>query len=149
MAGESDSIIYGGDLTFFLDSKPVAFSTDAKLSIKMGTREISNKDTPDWVARKKTRLDWTGSGTAYLSDTLAVSTTNTFDMLYDAMIAGDPVDVVWAVQSGNPFAQTPHGTKKKYTSKAYITSLDPAAPDGDTASFTYSLEGDGTALVKS
>lgn len=149
MAGELDSIIYGGDLTFFLDSKPVAFSTDAKLSVKMGTREISNKDTPDWVARRKTRLDWTGSGTAYLSDVLSASGTNTFDMLYDAMIDGDAIDVVWAVATGSPFAQTPHATQKKYTGKAIITSLDPSAPDGDTASFTYSLEGDGTALVKS
>jgi hypothetical protein len=45
MALETSKIIYGGDMMLFVASKPVAFSTAAKLDISLKTRDIGSKDS--------------------------------------------------------------------------------------------------------
>ncbi len=150
MATEPDKIEYGGDLMLFLGSTlPIAFSTDAKLSIKLATRDISSKDSGYWVERKAGRLDWSASSNALYTDVLTgTATTTTIDELFALMIARTAIDLVFAaVGVAAAPAQQPHLTKKKYSGKAIITGLEMNAPDGDNASYSITLEGAGALAI--
>lgn len=133
----------------FVDSKPIAFSTDAKLSIKTKTRDASSKDSGSWTDKRATRHDWNVSSSALFSDLITTVGTavNTFDELFDMQVAKTPITVVFAVATGAVHAQTADATKKTYTGSAIITGLDPNAPDGDNASFSITMDGTG-ALTK-
>ena len=141
MATEPDKIVYGGDMMIFVEGKPLAFSTDAKLSIKLSTREISSKDSGYWVERKGNKLDWNASSSALYTEALTATTTTSIDMLYTLMAAREPVTIVFAVASGSAFAQSPDTTAYRFTGEALITSLDLSAPDNDNATYSITLEG--------
>lgn len=134
----------------FLDDKPVAYSTDAKLTIKLSTRNISSKEDGDWTHKKGTRFDWSVSTGALFTDAIVTegTSTNVFESLFDKMVLKAPINAVFAIKSGLALAQTPHATKKKYSGQVLLTGLDPNGPDGDNASYT--VTGDGTGkLTKS
>ena len=143
MATEPDKIAYGGDMMLFLATGlPIAFSTNAKLSIKLNTREISSKDSGYWTEKKAGRLDWNASSDALYTEVLTgTATTTSFDELYALMIARAPIAVVFGAATGAAGAQTNDATKKKFTGTAIITALDVNAPDGETTTYTIALEG--------
>jgi len=149
MATEPDKIAYGGDMMLFVTTGlPIAFSTDAKLSIKLAVREISSKDSGNWVERKSGRLDWNASSSALYTEVLTgTATTTSIDELYALMIARTAITVVFGAATGLAGAQTNDATKKKYTGTAIITALDVNAPNDDTTTYTIALEGTGALVL--
>jgi len=141
MATEPDKIVYGGDMMIFVEGEPIAFSTDAKLSIKLATREISSKDSGNWVERKGSKLDWNASSSALYTLALTATTTTSIDALYTLMAARAPITVVFAVATGSPFAQTVDTSAYRFTGEALITALDLNAPDNDNATYSITLDG--------
>jgi len=129
-------------MLFLATGLPIAFSTNAKLSIKLNTREISSKDSGYWTEKKAGRLDWNaGSDALYTEVLTGTATTTSVDELYALMIARTPITMVFGAATGTAGAQTNDATKKKYTGTALITSLDINAPDGETTTYTIALEG--------
>jgi len=152
MAIETGKISYGGDMMLFVgsgtDKLPIAFSTDAKLDITLATRNIASKDSGYWTNKAGGRLDWNASTSALHSDVLTATTgTNTYDELYTLMIARTPVNCVFAAATGTAPDWTVNSAKKNFTGMAIITSLSLGAPDGDNATYSISLEGDGALVM--
>lgn len=148
MATEPSKIAYGGDMMLFIDSKPVAFSTDAKLEITTDVREISSKDSGYWKEKNAGKLDWKGSTDALYTEELTATSTTTFAQLYAKMIARTPIGFAFGAVTGAAPGQTVDPAKKKFTGQAIIVGLTPNAPDNETATYSVSLEGTG-ALVMS
>jgi len=140
---EQEKIEYGGEMMLFLNNLPIAFSKDAKLSIKAGIRPTSSKDSGNWTDKKAGRLDWNASTDALYTDVLTAQTTTSFDELFALMVARTPIDLAFAITAGDPGAQTIHATKKNLAGKAIITGLDVNAPEEDNSSFSMTLEGTG------
>jgi len=61
MATENGKLAYGGDMMIFLSALPIAFTTSAKLEIKLATRDISSKDSGYWKEKLGGRLEWSAS----------------------------------------------------------------------------------------
>jgi predicted secreted protein len=148
MATEPEKIEYGGDMMLFISTLPVAFSTAAKLEIKLATRETSSKDSGYWKEKLAGRMDWSCSSDALYTGVLTgTATTTSFDELYTLMIARTALTVVFGRATGAAGAQTVDSTKKKFTGSAFITSLSVNAPDGDNTSYSISLEGSGSLVM--
>jgi TP901-1 family phage major tail protein len=147
MATEPNKIAYGGDMMLFVDSKPIAFSTDAKLEITADVREISSKDSGYWKERSPGKLDWKTSTDALYTESLT-GATNDFEDLYSKMVLRVPITVVFAAKTGTVPEWTVDPAKKKFTGQAIITSLSVSAPDNETTTYSVALEATG-ALVMS
>lgn len=148
MATEPSKIAYGGDMMLFLATKPIAFSTDAKMEITTDVREISSKDSGYWKEKLPGKHDFKFSTDALYTEDLTAGTTTSFSQLYTAMLTRVPVSVVFGAVNGTaPPGQSASTTKHKYTGDAIITALSVSAPDNETTTYSISLEGTGTLLM--
>ena len=148
MATDPDKIEYGGDMMLFLSALPIAFSTAAKLEIKVATRDIASKDSGYWKDKLPGRLEWSCSTDALYTEVLTgTSTTTSIDELYVLLIARTPITVVFGKATGAAAAQTNDATKKKFTGSAIITAISINAPDGETTTYSISLEGSGALVL--
>lgn len=68
MAIQTDKINYGGDMMIFADGSPLAFSTSAKIDVTLKTRDIGSKDSGVWDEKAASKLSWTASSDALMSD---------------------------------------------------------------------------------
>jgi len=146
MAGNTDNIIYSGDMMLFAGStsgatQPIAFSTSAKLSIKAATRSVSSKDSGVWDESLAGKLSWEVSSDALYSMG-TTGTTNEANDLYALMIARTPIYVAFAKVGGTTPSWTV-ATSVKYTGQAIITGLDITANDGDNVTYSISMTGTG------
>ena len=148
MATETGKLAYGGEMMLFLTGSPFAFSTSAKLEIKLGTRDISSKDSGYWKEKLAGRLEWSASSDALYTEVLAgTATTTSYDELYALMIARTAIVCVFGATTGLGAAQTVDAAKKKYTGSVIITGLSVNAPDGESVSYSVSLEGTGPLVM--
>ena len=142
-------IIKGGHLMVFLNDEPIAFATSHSLSKTMNTQEISTKDHGDFSAVLPQNITW------------EITTENLFAesdyaTLVDSMLAGQPVDVVFAnaaswVKTGidnSSKTWTPDSAGTQLSGKALITSLTANANTGENATFSATFTGVG-AISKS
>jgi len=129
---------------------PFAFSTIAKLSISMATKEATSKDSGIYNEKVAGRLDWNMSTDGLLSYSLAVDDTarNSIDEIYTLMIAREPINVIFASKTGTTPDWTVDATagKKSFTGKGFITSLEQNA-DNDSATYSISIEGTGALTM--
>lgn len=146
MAVYNDYIQYGGDLMLFINSQPVAFSTSAKLSVSNKTREISTKDSGNWTEKKAGRYDWNASTDALYNMSTTGTTMDIMD-LYAIFTGGSAVTLSFACKTGTTPNWTVSSTVKYFTGSAIITSFDFNASDGDSATYSISLEGTGALLM--
>lgn len=143
-------ISYGGDLMLFAHTgstvQPMAFSTSAKLSISNKLRDISSKDSGDWTERATGRFDWNVSADGLIAYA-ATGTTQSIDDLYGYMVAKLPINIVFAGKTGTSPSWTVNTTTKKFKGSAYIESIDLNSPDGETATYSISLQGTGALTM--
>lgn len=155
-------IVKGSDLMLFV-KKPnntvhsLAFATSHSFNISSETSDISTKDHGFWSAKEITRITW-----QITTDNLY--TVDTFNELYDRMIARQPIEVYFCLKTpterqGTPAtvnlpgdtydSWTPTTTTGEdgYYGKVYITSLDATAAAGDNATFSATFDGIG-AITK-
>jgi len=102
---ETTKLAYGGDMMLFVggstDKLPIAFSTSAKMEVKLSTRDISSKDSGYWKEKLGGRLEWSASTDALYTEALVTSTgISSYDELYTLMIARTPINLVFAATSG-------------------------------------------------
>lgn len=148
--------VKGGDLMLFVSGKALAFATSHTLSITAETQDTSNKDEGGgkWAAEEVKMLSWTASSNNFycVSDTAGKADDNsTYAELYDAMVAGTPIDAIFAakneaVNDVSDVAETSKAwTPKapKFTGKAIITKLELQAPNGEFATYSVELSGVG------
>lgn len=154
MAVEVDKLVYGGDMILFLQSgstsgttynKPIAFSTSAKITVNMKTREATSKDSGNWTDKLPGKLDWSCSSDALFSDG-DLSGTTAFKILYDHMVNRSGVTMNFAIKSGTAAQWTVDTSKDYFQGTIYLTSLDVNAPDGEQVTYSMSAEGTGVLI---
>jgi len=142
----NDYLVYGGDLLVFVNSQPIAFSTNAKLSVSNQTREITSKDSGNWKERKIGRYDWNASSDALYNMSTTGTTMDIVD-LYALFTGGTAVTISFASKTGTVPSWTVSSSVKYFTGTAYITAFDFNAPDGEQASYSITLEGSGALTI--
>lgn len=139
------SKIQGGDLMLFLDNKSIAYATNHTLEISGETQDTSNKDegAGGWASNEVSILSWSAtSDNLYSIDGQG----NSFEDLFDIMIAKTPVDAIFAKKSSTAVdvptgGWTPSATG--YKGKVVITNLSLNAPNGEYSTYTVQFQGVG------
>lgn len=149
-------VLKGENLMLFLGGKSIAFATSHTLELSLDTREISTKDNGGkWSEVEAGIISWTMQSENLVGNP---GEGKGYDDLVDAMIAREPVDVIFALEgdstnydagkldavpTGGWSAKASNGRK----GKALITSVSLNAPNGEYATMSISLTGVG-ALEK-
>lgn len=145
-------IIKGENLMLFMGGKSIAFATSHTLEISLDTREISTKDNGGkWSEVEAGILSWTMQSENLVGNP---GEGKGYDDLVDAMIAREPVDVVFSLEGDSTdydagkLDAVPSGGWKPKTSngrkgKALITSVSLNAPNGEYATMSISMTGVG------
>lgn len=155
----ANTIIKGDELMVFVkdgnDYKSIAYATSHTLTLSSETTDINTKDHGEWGSTTVNKINWTAS-----SENLF--TREDYGMLFDIMIAKQPVKLYFGDYSDNPptpvvdrttgnmfwSATTSNNTGKiSYTGDAIIESLEVNATSGENATLSVSFTGAG-ALTK-
>lgn len=148
--------IKGGDLMMFINGKSIALATSHSLTISGETQDTSNKDEGGgkWAASEVSNLSWSGQSENLFS---AVGNAGlTYESLFQAMIAMEPIDMVFSIKKETTdnvgdtgwTATAGSATNTQYVGKAAITSLELNAPNGEYATFTVQFTGVGALTAK-
>ena len=143
------NITKGDQLMLFVGGKSIAFATAHTLTLTTNTTDIASKDHGIYGAKDVSTITW------------EITTENLFAesdyaTLVDSMLAGQPVDVVFAnaaswVKTGidnSTKTWTPDSAGTQLSGKALITSLTANANTGENATFSATFTGVG-AISKS
>lgn len=141
------NVIFGGDLMLFVGTgttkQPLAYSTSAKLSVSLKTREISSKDSSGYFTEKSAgKFDWNASTDGLISYDVT-GATSSIDVVYEYMLTRKPINLIFANKSGSTPYWSVDSSKKNFSGQALITSIDMNASDNDNATYSISLEGTG------
>lgn len=138
-------IIKGDELMMF-DSQghSIAFASNHTLTITGETSDVTSKDHGIWKGNDVNKLSWELT-------TENLYTDESYDDLFDKMIARTPITVYFARKNENdPEKSVADGdysywTAKStgYTGKVVITSLVANANTGENATFSSTLTGTG------
>jgi predicted secreted protein len=128
-----NEVINGTDLFVFLTGTSIAHATSHTLSMKMATRNTSNKDSGLWEQKAPGRMDVTAS-----CDGLMVYGATEFERLSGALTNRIPVALKFGqkVLTGSTI-----DTTYWYASGDFIvTGFDMTAGDAENATFSCSFE---------
>ena len=153
------NIIKGNELMLFINNKPIAFATSHTFNLTGNTVDITSKDHGVFGASEIGSITWEiTSENLYVNEEGGIQA---YDTLYDAMIARQPITVVFGqasnyeenglVRGGNLDANAPNewsAPSTNYrTGQAVITSLSLNANAGENATYSTTLTGSG-AITK-
>jgi hypothetical protein len=126
---------YNGKLLRFkFGGKKFLHATSCKLTISSKLEEIATKDT-DGTVSIPSGYSVTGSTEALLARPVPGDTTHvTADVLLDAQIAGEELDLEFTTDVTGDFV---------YTIKAYIDNHDLGATTGESVKVSISFKGNG------
>ena len=143
------NITKGDQLMLFVGGQSIVFATAHTLTLTTNTTDIASKDHGIYGAKDVSTITW------------EITTENLFAesdyaTLVDSMLAGQPVDVVFAnaaswVKTGidnSTKTWTPDSAGTQLSGKALITSLTANANTGENATFSATFTGVG-AISKS
>lgn len=138
----------GKDLMVFLDGKAQALATNCQLTITRETIDAKTKDDGQWNDADPGDMGWEISTDALVS---ADVDAESFDKLFDAMISGTPVQIVFGVPTNKSDSGVPDDGWKAptagcYTGSLTITQLQLTGQKGDNAQ--YSMSGTGKGELK-
>lgn len=136
-------------MIFYTDSlnhkRSIAFATNHTMTIQASTSSDSNKDEGGfWEAGDIQSMNWSIS-------TENLNCGDNFDTLFDIMVAGKPIDVVFGFKKENQRSLdnlpywTPDNWNKgsQFVGKATISNLQLNAPSGENSSLTADFTGVG------
>jgi len=146
----------GDDLMLFIPNgsngyKSIAYATSHTLTMSAETVDVNTKDHGEWGSTTVNKISWSITSENLYTD-------EDYDTLFDAMIAKQPLQVVFGakkepktviVADGDAENYTPANTdaasKNAYmkTGKVLITSLTANTPSGENATYTVELQGIG------
>jgi hypothetical protein len=124
-------VINGTDLRIWIDDVLVADATSHSLSVKMGSRKATTKDTNRFGRAASRRLDVTGT-----SEALMVY--GNFETIYSAMVKQSPVKIDLGNISEEDDSLNQLLTYA--TGNFLITGLDKTDPDDDNSSYTITFD---------
>ena len=132
----------------FVAGKATALATSHKLSMNADTSDAASKDDGMWDESTVTKMSWEASTEALVS---ADAKSNNFEVLFDAFIAGEPVDIIAGIPANISNDGVPEGgwtapsdaTVTNYKGKAIITSLERTDAKGDSAKLSAQFKGVG------
>lgn len=156
-------IIKGDDLMLFVPVvnegtttyKSIAYATSHTLTLTAETLDINTKDHGEWGSTTVNKINWSIS-------TENLYTDEDYDLLFDAMVAKQPLRVVFGKKAEDPSVIVADGDAANYTpanqdyahrnahmkvGNVLITSLVANTPSGDNATYTAEFQGVG-ALAK-
>lgn len=144
----------GTDIMVFVKQdgiyKSIAHATSHTLSVTGETQEVNSKDYGEFGSSTVNKITW-----EITSENLM---TEDYETLFDLMLAKTQLDLVFGMKSittniedqadGAPDYYTPKnnvaaGYQGAKTGKAYITSLQENAPNGENATFSVTFTGVG------
>ena len=147
---DTSSLIYGSDLMIFVGSgttvTPLAYTTSAKLSISMGTKDVSSKDSGNYAEKVGTRFDWNASSDGFTSYTVT-GNTNSIDEVFVLQALRQPVNVTFGFKTGVTPSWTVDATKRLFKGTALITSIDVNADNDGSSTYSIKLEGTGALIL--
>jgi hypothetical protein len=137
-------VLNGKDFMVFVNTKATALATSHRLSLNAETSDSASKDDGMWDEAIVTKMSWEASTEALVA---AEEGAESYDVLYDLMMANEPVDLVMGVPTnitndGVPEAGWTAPTKG-YTGKALITSLERTDSNGSNSTMTATFRGVG------
>lgn len=113
-----------------MNGNKIAYTQNHTLTMGMETRDATTKDSSGWATKKEGLRSWSISG----------------DGLYYFAATYGPSDLFGLLENRTRVSlkfTTNVSGDKYFTGYAYLTSLEVSAPQEDTASFSFSFEGDG------
>jgi predicted secreted protein len=139
-------ITYGGDLMLFVASgsctvQPIAFSTNASLSVDLKSRSVASKDSGCWDEKAPSKFSYSVSTDALYSYGLTGST-QSVSKLWSMYNARCLVKMGFGAKCGTTPAWGMCSTNN-FTGCVLITKLDFKAADDNTVTYSMSAEGSG------
>ena len=139
------NVVPGRELMFFINGKAISGATSHSLSISAETTDAASKDDGKWKKKKVTKFDWNGKCDSLVS---MDADANSYDAMFDAMIAGEPVQIVSGRPSNISDDGVPEGgwlapTTNYYKGEALITSLERNDPDNENSTMSVTFDGSG------
>ena len=142
------SIIKGNMLMVFYAGKALGFSTNSTATVTTNTTTVTTKDHGDYPSTLAQSISW-----EITSENLY--TTKEYDDLFTTMMAGDPITVRFGlkqtpadpsmnVADGNMALPYWNSQNTYYEGKVVITSLVANANNGENATFSVTLTGNGS-----
>jgi predicted secreted protein len=155
MGANTSQIQYGGSIMLFYNPTgttsngafPAAFSNSAKLTVNLGTREISSKDSGDWKEFAGSKFEWDASSENLMSLSGVTGTTLSMKQIYTAFVAKVPIFLAMATTTGTTPSWTMKSSNINLSGEAIITSMDLNASDNESATYSISLKGTGTLSI--
>lgn len=147
---DANTDIFRGQLFLFLTGLPLAFAKSASMQVAVAEIDASNKMMGDWETPFPGNKSFTISSESLLSRKTGQLS---YDTLLDKVIKGETLDFFFGEAIKTEESNTggkfePDTTKKNYTGKVMITSLDLQSDNGDLASCSVSLKGVGALVPK-
>jgi len=124
------NVVDGGLLLLKIAGTTVAKATSHSFSINMATRDITNKDSGEYVAKLGGLISWECSADALY----AIDAAYGFEDLFTALKARTAVTVL--------MMRTDVSGDAYYTGSGFITSLEvTGGNEGENATYSVSIEG--------
>lgn len=127
-------IINGKLLRLYIADVAVSKATECTLSISVGTRGSSHKDSGGWEDSLSSIKSWTMSTSALY----ALDSTNSPQSIAAAVLAGTPVAVRFTTDvTGDTY----------YSGTGIITKFDVNAPNEEDSTFSIEIKGSGALTI--
>lgn len=141
----ANDVVSGDEVMVFISSVTgaaswtmVSHATSHTLSIKMATRDTSNKGTANYVTKAAGRLEVTGTLEGMYIDN---DKYNLEDFM-EIIVAREPVLMIFGKEAsaGVPDTTTTGATHFYASGQFYITSVDATFPDQENSTYTVTFE---------
>lgn len=141
----ASDVINGTDVMVFISPSSgtttwtvIGHATSHSLSIKMATRDTSNKGTANYVTKSSGRLEVTGTIEGLYMDDDKYN----YEDLMTLVLARNPVLMIFGreASAGVPDTTTTGKTHFYCSGKFIITSLDATFPDQENSTYTATIE---------
>lgn len=144
--------VKGKDLMLFVNGKAIALAKTFTLNLSQEVLDATSKDDGEWEANDIVDVkSFDISADAVYSADDAVSTSETYDALFDKFVTGEPVPFTCGIptNAGTEFPEAgwTAPTAKGYQGKMMINSLSLNGNKGEAASFSMGARGVG-AMIK-
>jgi len=129
----AENVINGSDLYVFVENVPLAHATGYTLSIKMGVRNTSDKDSGLWETSAPGRFSATASADGLIAY-------GSFETIVGQLIARAPVTLYFGRKIGDVSASGFDASATFASGDFYVTSWEQSAPDAANATYTVNFE---------
>lgn len=129
----AENVINGSDLYLFVETIPLAHATSYTLTINMGVRNTSNKDTGLWETNAPGRFTATASCDGMVAY-------GSFETIVDQLIARAPVTLYFGRKIGDVASAGFDASASFASGDFYVTSWEQTAPDAGNTTYSVQFE---------